>query len=71
MKFNFGFFKSLAVGSLLATSVFADTELTVYTAVEAEDLSRYAAKFNESHPDIKINWVSCLLYTSPSPRDRG
>ena len=57
MKFNFGFFKSLAVGSLLATSVFADTELTVYTAVEAEDLTRYAAKFNESHPDIKINWV--------------
>ena len=34
MKFNFGFFKSLAVGALLATSVFADTELTVYTAVE-------------------------------------
>ncbi len=57
MKFNFGFFKSLAVGSLLATSAFADTELTVYTAVEAEDLTRYAAKFNESHPDIKINWV--------------
>ena len=81
MKFNFGFFKSLAVGSLLATSAFADTELTVYTAVEAEDLTRYAAKFNESHPDIKINWVrdstgiitakllACLLYTSPSPRD--
>ena len=42
---------------MLATSVFADTELTVYTAVEAEDLTRYAAKFNESHPDIKINWV--------------
>ena len=57
MNFNFGFFKSLAVGSLMATSVFADTELTVYTAVEAEDLTRYAAKFNESHPDIKINWV--------------
>ena len=35
----------------------AETELTVYTAVEAEDLSRYAAKFNESHPDITINWV--------------
>jgi iron(III) transport system substrate-binding protein len=57
MNFNFGFFKSLAVGSLMATSAFADTELTVYTAVEAEDLTRYAAKFNESHPDIKINWV--------------
>lgn len=32
-------------------------ELTVYTAVEAEDLKSYAAKFNESYPDIKINWV--------------
>jgi iron(III) transport system substrate-binding protein len=35
----------------------AETELTVYTAVEAEDLKRYAAAFNEDHPDIKINWV--------------
>ncbi len=35
----------------------ADTELTVYTAVEAEDLKKYAARFNEDHPDIKIKWV--------------
>ncbi|KMK66704.1 putative 2-aminoethylphosphonate ABC transporter substrate-binding protein [Puniceibacterium sp. IMCC21224] len=40
-----------------ATMAFAETELTVYTAVEAEDLARYAATFNEDHPDIKINWV--------------
>lgn len=32
-------------------------ELTVYTAVEAEDLKKYAAKFNEDHPDIIIKWV--------------
>ena len=57
MKLKLGLLKSLAVGSLLATPSLADTELTVYTAVEAEDLARYAAKFNESHPDIKINWV--------------
>ena len=31
--------------------------LTVYTAVEAEDLKKYAARFNEEHPDIKIKWV--------------
>jgi iron(III) transport system substrate-binding protein len=31
--------------------------LTVYTAVEAEDLKKYAATFNEDHPDIEINWV--------------
>ena len=35
----------------------AQTELTVYTAVEAEDLKKYAARFNEEHPEIKINWV--------------
>ncbi len=35
----------------------ADTELTVYTAVEAEDLKRYAETFNKEHPDITINWV--------------
>ena len=33
------------------------TELMVYTAVEAEDLKKYAATFNEDHPDIKIKWV--------------
>ena len=45
----------LAMG--LATSASAATDLTVYTAVEAEDLKKYAARFNEDHPDIKINWV--------------
>ncbi|WP_219702175.1 putative 2-aminoethylphosphonate ABC transporter substrate-binding protein [Marinomonas lutimaris] len=35
----------------------AKTELTVYTAIEAEDLKKYAARFNEDNPDIKINWV--------------
>lgn len=35
----------------------AKTELTVYTAIEAEDLKKYAARFNDVHPDIKINWV--------------
>lgn len=43
--------------SLFASAAAAETELTVYTAVEAEDLARYAATFNEVHPDITINWV--------------
>jgi iron(III) transport system substrate-binding protein len=42
---------------LPAQSVLAATELTVYTAVEAEDLARYAETFNQDHPDIKIKWV--------------
>lgn len=48
---------SLAAGSLFATTLVAQTEVTVYTAVEAEDLARYAETFNKSYPDIKINWV--------------
>lgn len=47
-----------AVASLIAAAAAqAETELTVYTAVEAEDLARYAETFNAHHPDIKINWV--------------
>jgi iron(III) transport system substrate-binding protein len=46
-----------AVGALVAGSAWAQTELTVYTAVEAEDLKRYAEAFNEDYPDIEIKWV--------------
>ncbi len=52
--------KKFALASVLALGVAAQAmavELTVYTAVEAEDLTRYAAAFNEDHPDITINWV--------------
>ncbi len=35
----------------------ADTELMVYTAIEADDLKRYAAEFNKQNPDITIKWV--------------
>jgi iron(III) transport system substrate-binding protein len=51
----------LAAGALLlgmaAASARAETQLTVYTAIEAEDLQRYAAAFNQDHPDIRINFV--------------
>ena len=46
-----------AAMTLAAGPVLAKTELTVYTAVEAEDLKRYAAAFNEDYPDIEIKWV--------------
>jgi iron(III) transport system substrate-binding protein len=46
----------IAAGLLVATSA-TGAELTVYTAVEAEDLQRYAETFNKDHPDITINWV--------------
>ncbi|NIA67323.1 putative 2-aminoethylphosphonate ABC transporter substrate-binding protein [Pelagibius litoralis] len=48
---------AVAAGLLVASTAAAETELTVYTAVEAEDLKRYAETFNQDHPDIKINWV--------------
>ena len=32
-------------------------ELTVYTAIEADDLTKYAERFNKDHPDIEIQWV--------------
>ncbi|WP_422031797.1 putative 2-aminoethylphosphonate ABC transporter substrate-binding protein [Roseovarius sp.] len=48
---------SVAVMALGTGGALAETELTVYTAIEAEDLARYAETFNAVHPDIKINWV--------------
>jgi len=49
---------SLAAAGILASSAaMAATELTVYTAVEAEDLKTYAKAFEAKNPDIKIKWV--------------
>ena len=39
--------------------------LTVYTAIEAEDLKRYADTFNEDHPDT----VSYTHLTLPTNRE--
>ncbi|MAZ02215.1 MAG: putative 2-aminoethylphosphonate ABC transporter substrate-binding protein [Sneathiella sp.] len=53
-------FKKVAlasVGGLLVAGNVTAGELTVYTAVEAEDLKRYAEEFNKTHPDIEIKWV--------------
>ena len=48
---------SMTAAAFLAGQALAQTELTVYTAVEAEDLKRYAEAFNEDYPDIEIKWV--------------
>ncbi len=48
---------TMLAGTAMCALTVNATELTVYTAVEAEDLKKYAARFNEDHPDIKINWV--------------
>lgn len=53
--------KSFALAALatmlMSSAAWAETELTVYTAIEAEDLKRYAETFNQDHPDIKLNFI--------------
>ena len=43
--------------ALSASAAFAQTELTVYTSIEAVDLDRYKQTFEAANPDIKVNWV--------------
>jgi iron(III) transport system substrate-binding protein len=46
-----------AFAALSTSAAFAQTNLTVYTAIEAVDLDRYKATFEKANPNIKINWV--------------
>ncbi len=52
-----GIVAGVAAVTLLAGAAGAKTALTVYTAIEADDLKKYAARFNEDHPDIEVRWV--------------
>ena len=50
----------LAALALLATTTAAfaqKTQLTVYTALETDQLKAYEAGFNKVNPDIEIKWV--------------
>jgi iron(III) transport system substrate-binding protein len=47
----------LALGLVPGDAWAQKKTLTVYTAIEADDLKKYAARFNEDHPDIEIKWV--------------
>ncbi|MDK7225578.1 extracellular solute-binding protein, partial [Proteus mirabilis] len=51
--------KLILATSLLfsAGTVFAATEITVYTAIESEQLQAYKQAFEAKYPDIKIKWV--------------
>src|SRR3989442_9586245 len=48
---------AVATGFAATSGRAAKATLTGYTAVEADDLKKYAARFNEDHPDIEIKWV--------------
>ncbi|WP_236943633.1 hypothetical protein [Jeongeupia sp. USM3] len=49
----------------LAGTAFADTTLTVYTALEADQLKAYQQKFEEENPGIKLKW--CAIRPASSP----
>lgn len=57
MKKMVSMLSGVAAAAGLSAGAFAATELTVYTAVEAEDLKTYAKAFEAANPDIKIKWV--------------
>src|SRR5213083_1777041 len=47
-----------ALAVALAGSAFAQkTQLTVYTALETDQIKAYEAGFNRSVPDVEIKWV--------------
>lgn len=50
---------SSAIGMLLigASAHAQNTELTVYTALEADQLKAYQEGFKKAHPDINLKWV--------------
>jgi iron(III) transport system substrate-binding protein len=47
----------VAIAAALPSRAPAQTELTVYTALEADQLKAYAAAFEKANPDVKLNWV--------------
>jgi len=53
-------FKLLALAAALMGTMgaaSAETSLTVYTALEADQIKVYQAAFEKANPDIKIQWV--------------
>ncbi len=51
-------FTALAIGLVSATGALAQkTQLTVYTALETDQIKAYQTAFNKVEPDIDIKWV--------------
>jgi iron(III) transport system substrate-binding protein len=61
MKFSFATFGRLAAAAALAAVAFGasaqKTQLTVYTALETDQLKAYQAGFEKANPNIEITWV--------------
>jgi len=48
---------SLALVAASIGAAYADTTLTVYTALEADQLKAYQAQFETENPGVKLKWV--------------
>jgi iron(III) transport system substrate-binding protein len=48
---------ALALGIVAAGMAHAETTLVVYTALEADQLKAYQARFESDNPDVKLRWV--------------
>jgi len=61
MKFSFATFGRVAAAALLSAVAFGasaqKTQLTVYTALETDQLKAYQAGFEKANPGIEITWV--------------
>lgn len=55
--FNRDLFTAVIFGSLIGPTITSAGELTVYTALESDQLAAYSAKIREDYPDLKIKWV--------------
>jgi len=57
MKIALGLTIALAAAVFAGPALAQKTQLTVYTALEQDQLKPYAEGFNKAHPDIEITWV--------------
>jgi len=57
MKIARGLTIALAAAVFAGPALAQKTQLTVYTALEQDQLKPYAEGFNKAHPDIEITWV--------------
>jgi iron(III) transport system substrate-binding protein len=57
MKLAHGWMVALAAAALAVPALAQKTQLTVYTALEQDQLKPYAEGFNKANPDIEIVWV--------------
>ncbi len=56
MKLTNKFLVAAGISSLAFTSLVSAADLTIYTALEDDQIAAYTASFTAQHPDIKLNY---------------